>query len=69
MFEGREITGMKVWYRRRLGIGRTYQVPKPFAHMSVFENAWSLRRTAAAWRSPTAREEAKAALELAGLAR
>ena len=35
---GRDVTTMKVWVRRRLGIGRTYQVPKPFAHMSVFEN-------------------------------
>ncbi len=37
-FMGRDVTTMKVWLRRRLGIGRTYQVPKPFAHMSVFEN-------------------------------
>ena len=37
-FEGHDITRVKVWDRRRLGIGRTYQVPKPFAHMSVFEN-------------------------------
>ena len=35
---GRDVTTMKVWFRRRLGIGRTYQVPKPFTHMSVFEN-------------------------------
>jgi branched-chain amino acid transport system ATP-binding protein len=35
-FMGRDVTTMKVWLRRRLGIGRTYQVPKPFAHMSVF---------------------------------
>ena len=38
LFEGRDVTTMKVWHRCRLGIGRTYQVPKPFAHMSVFEN-------------------------------
>jgi branched-chain amino acid transport system ATP-binding protein len=30
---------MKAWDRCRLGIGRTYQIPKPFTHMSVFENA------------------------------
>jgi branched-chain amino acid transport system ATP-binding protein len=29
---------MKPWDRSRIGIGRTYQVPKPFTHMSVFEN-------------------------------
>lgn len=38
LFEGRDITRLKVWDRCRMGIGRTYQVPKPFTHMSVFEN-------------------------------
>jgi branched-chain amino acid transport system ATP-binding protein len=38
VFEGRDITRLKRWDRCRLGIGRTYQVPKPFTHMSVFEN-------------------------------
>ena len=38
LFDGRDITAMKPWDRSRIGIGRTYQVPKPFTHMSVFEN-------------------------------
>jgi branched-chain amino acid transport system ATP-binding protein len=38
LFEGRDITTLKPWHRCRLGIGRTYQTPKPFSHMSVFEN-------------------------------
>lgn len=38
LFEERDITAMKPWDRSRIGIGRTYQVPKPFTHMSVFEN-------------------------------
>jgi branched-chain amino acid transport system ATP-binding protein len=38
-FDGREISRIKVWNRCRLGIARTYQIPKPFSHMSVFENA------------------------------
>jgi branched-chain amino acid transport system ATP-binding protein len=38
LFEGADITPMKPWHRCRLGIGRTYQTPKPFSHMSVFEN-------------------------------
>ncbi len=66
-FEGREITGMKVWFRRRLGIGRTYQVPKPFAHMSVFENALGAATHGGGLKIADAREEARAALELAGL--
>jgi branched-chain amino acid transport system ATP-binding protein len=35
---GRAINRVSVWDRCRLGIARTYQIPKPFAHMSVFEN-------------------------------
>jgi branched-chain amino acid transport system ATP-binding protein len=35
---GNVINRVKVWDRCRLGIARTYQVPKPFTHMSVFEN-------------------------------
>jgi branched-chain amino acid transport system ATP-binding protein len=38
LFEGADITPMQPWHRCRLGIGRTYQTPKPFSHMSVFEN-------------------------------
>jgi branched-chain amino acid transport system ATP-binding protein len=37
-FEGRDITGAKPHQRCRLGIGRSYQVPQPFGHMTVFEN-------------------------------
>jgi branched-chain amino acid transport system ATP-binding protein len=38
VYAGRDITRVRVWDRCRLGIGRTYQIPKPFAKMSVFEN-------------------------------
>ena len=37
-FEGRRLGGQRSWHRCRNGIGRTFQVPKPFAGMSVFEN-------------------------------
>ncbi len=35
---GRTVTRLDVAARCRLGIGRTYQVPRPFADMTVFEN-------------------------------
>ena len=38
LFEGADITRKQPWHRCRLGIGRTYQTPKPFTRMSVFEN-------------------------------
>ncbi len=37
-FDGHDITKMKPAARCHLGIGRTYQVPRPFEGMSVFEN-------------------------------
>ena len=35
---GERVTGLGAAARCRLGIGRTYQVPRPFEHMSVYEN-------------------------------
>ncbi len=37
-FRGVDITAQPSHERARLGIARTYQVPRPFGHMSVFEN-------------------------------
>ena len=37
-FAGSDITRAAPHRRCRLGIGRSYQVPHPFAGMSVFEN-------------------------------
>lgn len=37
-YQGRDITALPPHLRCRLGIGRSYQVPQPFGHMSVFEN-------------------------------
>ena len=67
-FMGRDVTTMKVWLRRRLGIGRTYQVPKPFAHMSVFENVLVAATHGGGLRSPAGGARRNEALELTGLA-
>src|ERR1700722_20303438 len=37
-FAGRNITRLDSAARARLGVGRTYQVPRPFTDMTVFEN-------------------------------
>ena len=37
-FAGEEIAGLKPHLRARRGIARSYQIPKPFVQMSVFEN-------------------------------
>ncbi len=38
LLHGEEITTLRADARARLGIGRTYQIPRPFARMSVREN-------------------------------
>ena len=38
VFRGRLVNGLDAASRCRLGIGRTYQVPRPFEQMTVFEN-------------------------------
>jgi branched-chain amino acid transport system ATP-binding protein len=37
-YEGRDINALRPHQRCRAGIGRSYQVPRPFGHMTVFEN-------------------------------
>jgi branched-chain amino acid transport system ATP-binding protein len=38
MFDGTDITPTKTYRRCRMGIARTYQVPRPFVNMTVLEN-------------------------------
>ncbi len=38
MLHGQDISSTPAHERSRLGLARTYQVPKPFTHMTVFEN-------------------------------
>jgi branched-chain amino acid transport system ATP-binding protein len=38
VFKGRDVTHVPRQDRCRQGIGRTYQIPRPFSDMSVFEN-------------------------------
>jgi branched-chain amino acid transport system ATP-binding protein len=38
LFEGRRVDGLPAYRRARLGIGRTFQVMKPFPGLSVLEN-------------------------------
>ncbi|MEQ9641075.1 MAG: ABC transporter ATP-binding protein [Alphaproteobacteria bacterium] len=38
MFNGADITRMKAYQRTRLGIARSFQIPKPFPSMTVLQN-------------------------------
>lgn len=36
--EGRDITHVPAYQRARLGIGRAFQIPQPFPHLTAYEN-------------------------------
>jgi branched-chain amino acid transport system ATP-binding protein len=38
VFDGREITRLPSHHRCRIGIGRTFQIPRPFSGLTAFEN-------------------------------
>jgi branched-chain amino acid transport system ATP-binding protein len=68
IFENRDITRMQPWHRCRLGIGRTYQIPKPFSHMSVFENVLAAAVNGGNMSLARAKGQAEAVLTRVGLA-
>ena len=67
VFNGRPVSGWKPYQAARAGIARTFQIPKPYRHLSVIENvtlsALLHRRSVTA-----ARESAAAVLADVGLA-
>jgi branched-chain amino acid transport system ATP-binding protein len=65
---GRDVTTSSAAHRTRLGLGRTYQVPRPFASMTVFENALVAAARGAGLRRQAAYQAAYGALRRAGLA-
>jgi len=66
-FDGRELTSMKSPERCRLGIGRTYQIPQPFEHMTVFENTLLAAQQGARARRRQSYDLAYASLARTGL--
>jgi branched-chain amino acid transport system ATP-binding protein len=67
VYRGRDITKMRPWNRCRIGIGRTYQIPRPFTHMSVFENLLVAAVHGGGSSIASAKQEVEAILELTGL--
>ncbi len=66
VYEGRDVTGRPPYVLARLGVGRTFQVVKPFAGLSVLENV----TIASLLRHPRRREAERHAwkvLEFTGL--
>lgn len=68
VFEGRTLDGMKPHQRTRLGIARSFQIPKPFATMTVLENLAIPLEYATGARGGEIRDQAMEILETIGLA-
>jgi branched-chain amino acid transport system ATP-binding protein len=66
LFDGRDVTGLSAHGHCHAGIGRTFQVPHPFAGMTVYENVL-VGASYGEVRSEGAHDHAVSALELAGL--
>jgi branched-chain amino acid transport system ATP-binding protein len=67
VFDGRVINGLDAASRCRLGIGRTYQVPRPFEKMTVFENVLLAAQAGGGLRGTEANEHAYEILGQTGL--
>jgi branched-chain amino acid transport system ATP-binding protein len=77
VFEGRRIDGLAPHLIAGIGIGRTFQIVKPFAHLSVLENVFaargieryrSLPNIWSSWKTPSERRAGLRLLERVGLA-
>ena len=67
VFNGRDVTKMSANDRARLGIGRTYQVPRPFEKMTVYENILVAAVHGAGLSEKAAQPKCLEALKLTGL--
>ncbi len=66
--DGRSVNRLDSAIRCRLGIGRTYQVPRPFEDMTVFENVLVAAQQGGGARGQASFDVAAAVLDRAGLA-
>jgi len=68
LLQGRDVTRLPPPTRARMGLGRTFQVPRPLANLTVFENALVGATRAAGLRGRAAYGAAYEALALTGMA-
>lgn len=69
LFEGRNLAGLDAHVFAQAGIARTYQIPRPFSHMTVLENVAMVGMFGGEGKSRAeATKDAHAFIEFAGLA-
>lgn len=67
-FSGRDVTSVPPHARTRSGIGRTYQIPRPFEHLTVFENVLVCAHQGAGLKGKQAWSSTMEVLDRTGLA-
>jgi len=68
LLQGKDVTRLPPPLRARMGLGRTFQVPRPLGDLTVFENALVGATRAAGLRGRQAQQVAYDALTLTGMA-
>jgi len=69
LFRGRDVTELPPQDRARLGVARTYQVPRPFGQMTVFDNLRVAATFAAGLKPAEAVDWVERSLGITGLSR
>lgn len=64
---GRELTGLPVHTRARLGIARAFQIPQPFPHLTVYENVLAAATFGASLHGDAAAQATLGAIARCGL--
>ncbi|MBC9735179.1 ABC transporter ATP-binding protein [Nocardioides marmotae] len=67
LLDGHDVTSLDAAARGRRGVGRTYQIPRPFGGLTVFENVLVGSTFAGRHRGKEAHRAAVDAIEVAGL--
>lgn len=65
--DGAQVTRLSASKRTSLGVGRTFQIPRPFGGLTVFQNALAGATFGAGLRGRAAEEKALESLEVTGL--
>jgi branched-chain amino acid transport system ATP-binding protein len=66
-FNGRDVSNFSSTQRARLGLARTYQIPRPFIGLTVFEHALLAAQQAGGFRGREANAQAAKAVEQCGM--
>lgn len=67
LFDDKEITRLSAGARSEMGIARSFQIPRPFVDMTVFENVYVASAFGGQSRGQAGYDTAAEALEIAGL--